>query len=292
MRPLKWRDSVIPIVSRSVGFQHESVKHKFVFRDREYVEALGVRNLTFRYGIPMREDLAKGPYQNLFTKQLPAFMRAFLDRSTGNLRDPVHGTFTAKPVSYNENLDVLRRDGVDLEVEFVQAPEEEELEITGAALSSLQSLTADAFALETAVARVNWLQEVPPESLVNPLDAVNGLLRQGEMVGGQIAAAFDGIAHDLDTIVETVDRLEDPEAWPIRQSAIRMKNSAVRAARELGNPADVIRRHVTTSATTLASVGKTLGMSVREVLGLNPALAAGAGRIDSGTTVLHKDKAA
>jgi hypothetical protein len=33
-------------------------------------------------------------------------------------------------------------------------------------------------------------------------------------------------------------------------------------------------------------------MSVREVLGLNPALAAGAGRIDSGTTVLHKDKAA
>jgi len=290
LRTLEWRGLKVPITGRTVGFQHELAKHKYVFRDREQIEPLGARNLTFRYSIPMREDIVRGPHEKLFTQGLTDFLNACLDREPGDLWDPVHGKFKAVAVSYNETLNVLKRDGVDLEIDFIHAPETEELDLTGEAVIDLQSTTAEAGALDAQVARVDWQQEEPPEPTVDPLAAIDGALTQVQLAGDMFAAKMDAVAFNCDKLSNTIDELGDPEAWPLKQSAQRVKHSALHLKDTVGNPAEKLYEHTVAALSTISVVASTLGLTVTELLDHNPALAAGAPEVPKGTKIWYPGK--
>src|SRR3989304_1978074 len=121
-----WREIEFPVSARDYGFAQEQARIRLIYQDGQLVESLGAENPAYSYTIPFREDLAIAPWagMGLFVKGHPKFLEACRDRSPGILEDPVHGARRCKLVRLSEIIDVNRRDGIDAQAEFIDAPEQ------------------------------------------------------------------------------------------------------------------------------------------------------------------------
>jgi len=273
LQRLSWRGIEVPVSARSVSFTHDDVRHKFQFRDNEIIEATGAQNLTFSYTIPFRQGIAKGPYKDLFIKTLADFYLACRDRSTAELVDPVLGSFNAKCTSFNDDTDVTKRDGDDVRVEFVHAPGLDEIEGIFGGILDLQGVATDAGALERELAKQAWEQDDPGAGLVNPLQAINGLARQVQRQGNKMSAALDEIASQCEAIETTLQQLEDPRNFGAEDSSRKLRDASIRLKERAEDPSRTIRTVTQSHGTSLARIAADAGMTIEELLDLNPELA-------------------
>lgn len=271
---LSWRGIEVPITgNRTATFAHDDVRHKLSFRDNKIVESLGASNWSFSYTIPMRQDIARGPYRNLYTEVLPRFILACRDRTPGDLVDPELGLFLCKPTEFTSTLDVTKRDGTDIQVEFVLAPpfEEPDFEILGTL--SVDAIATQAGLLDGEVATVDWEQEEPPEPSLDPLTAIDSVGRQIEFAANRVSNKLDDTAFRLEKLEDTIDRLENPQNWPLRRSSRRLREATIRAKQRGDDP---LRRIITVTQrynATVGAVARDADMTVDELLALNPGLA-------------------
>ncbi len=275
MQRAAWRFIEFPITSRKYGFQQQQARHRYIFRDQQLIESLGVDNPTYRYTIPFREDISKGPYRHLFTVVYPDFLDACIDRTRGVLSDPVHGDVNVKCVSLSEDLDVNKRDGIDVEVEYIIAPLESEItqDLT-TQVKTLQGAADDARRFDAAIKKIDWKQQPPPAATVSPLDAISSIGNQVEVAGGKITSALADYSFRIEKSVETIDRLKDPNLAPTRQQARRLQ-AAVLAMEDRTDFTGIhpIAKTTTTVNRTLSATAALLGMSLQEFARLNPAFA-------------------
>ncbi len=269
-----WREIEFPISAREYGFQQDQARHRYVFRDNELVESLGRENPTWRYTIPFREDITVGGWEHLFVGVYPDFLAACQDRSRGTLTDPVHGSRPAKCVSLREILDINRRDGLDVEVEFIFAPAETDFENNlGTIIRTLQGYASYARRFDNELAAVPWQQEIPPQPTVSPLDAISAVGGQVLLVQGKVEAALADSAFRLEKSVQTIDRLRNPNLATTRTQARRLQGAAL----DLEDRTDITGtkplRKVTTAANiTVAALAGKLGVPLEVLLRWNPAL--------------------
>lgn len=268
--PFSWRGRQYPVIARNVGFAHESVLHKFQFRDNEAVEQTGAHNLTFSYTLPMRQDIAKGPYRNLFSEGLPQLLIDCRNREAGELIDPIYGTFICTPTSYSDDSDVNKRDGTDIRVEFVHADPSEDESIE---TPTLQDLATEAGALEQELTLIDWEQEPSPEGMTDPLSAVAGLFGQIDRAGNRIVAAAHDFSYRAEKVEQSIDRLENPEHWHARAAVRRQRLAANDIATRAANPNQQIATVTLRYARGISAVAAEVGMSVADLLRLNPILA-------------------
>lgn len=265
-----WRGITVPLTSCKGSFEQDDVIHKFEFRDKELLESQGVKNWRFSYTIPFREDLVKGPYKNLFLRVLADFVLACRDRTPGLLYDPVLGSFRAKVANFSLETDVNKRDGSDVSVDFIEAPEIGEIDGFVAVHDQLDKV--DARTIDDAVKRVDWKQLTPPDATVDVLDAIDGLGRQLEASGNRYAAALDSYTFKLQKIETTLDRLADPNTWQLRQAVRRARADAL-VQSLTGNPDGKGKlRRKTVNGGPIASVAQGVGMTVQGFLALNQEL--------------------
>ena len=275
MQRTAWRFIEFPITSRKYGFQQEQAKHRYIFRDQQLIESLGAENPTYRYTIPFREDISKGPYRHLFTVVYPDFLNACLDRTRGVLSDPVHGDINVKCVSLSEDLDVNKRDGIDVEVEYIVAPLESEiLQDLTTQVKTLQGAADDARRFDADIAKIDWKQEPPPKPTISPLDFISSIGGQIELAGGKITSALADYSFRLEKSIDTIDRLKDPNLAPTRQQARRLQADVLR----LEDRVDVTGTHPIAKTTTtvnrsLSATAALLGMSLQEFARINPGFA-------------------
>lgn len=275
MQRTAWRFIEFPITSRKYGFQQEQAKHRYIFRDQQLIESLGAENPTYRYAIPFREDISKGPYKNLFTSVYPDFLDACIDRTRGVLSDPVHGEVFVKCVSLAEDLDVNKRDGIDVEVEYIISPLESELsqDLT-TQIKTLQGTADDARRFDADIAKINWQQQPPPPATVSPLDFISGIGGQLEVAGGKVTSALADYSFRLEKTVDTIDRLKDPNLAPTRQQARRLQAAVL----DLEDRVDITGVHPIARTTSVvnrsfSATAALLGMSLQEFARLNPQFA-------------------
>lgn len=271
-----WRGQELPITSRQVRFSHEDTDHTFQYRDGEIIERKGVKNWTFSYTIPFRQDIAKGPYRNLFSEQLLAFIFACRDKSPDTLRDPVIGSFRAVCSTYEEETDVLKRDGTDVRVEFRHAPllDDVELEVIQGGLSGLGAVSSQAGALDADVSVVLWPPQVPsPSPTSDPLQAIAGFARNIENQGNKISAALDATAYKAEQVEESAARLEDPHTFQLIRSSRRVQAAALRLKERIQSPDRRILRVTTAYAKSISRIAADAGMTVQQLLQLNPTIA-------------------
>lgn len=283
----KWRGIELPLTSRSVRFSHDDTDHTFQYRDGDYVERKGVKNWVFSYGIPFRQDIAKGPYKNLFSEQLLNFIFACRDKSPDTLRDPVIGSFRAVVSTYEEETDVLKRDGTDVRVEFKHSPliDDVELEVIQGGISGLGSVASQAGALDQDVAGIDWpAQEPSPEPTIDPLSAISGFGRQIENQGNKFSAALDNVAYKAEQVEEANARLEDPRTFQIGRSSRRVQAAALHAKELLQNPERRIIRVTQAYAKSISRIAADSAMTVQQLLQLNPSIA-GRPIVPAGTVV-------
>jgi hypothetical protein len=261
--------------TRDYGFTHEQAEKRFLFVAAQIVETIGRKNPTYKYVIPFREDIAKGPWKNLYTQVYPDFLDACLDQSRGVLVDPAHGALPAKCVSLREILSVNKRDGVDVEVEFIYSPAEGDvLQDPGATIRTLEGAQASAGALDRAVAKVPFNQQTPPEPTISPLDAVSAVTTQVSVARNKIAAAFADAAFRVEKASASIDKLKDPTNQPIIQQAARLRDALI-GFEDRADPTGVhpLRRVTTASDLTVSALASKLGMSLDDLVRLNPWLA-------------------
>jgi prophage DNA circulation protein len=272
-----WREIEYPISGREYGFAQEQARHRFIFRDNQLIESLGRESPTYRYTIPFREDIAKGPYENLFTRVYPDFLDACLDRTRGVLTDPVHGSLPAKCVSLREILDVNKRDGIDVEVEFIKAPQESDFaENLGTQLRTLEGAKGAAGLFDQELQKIDWKQELPPENTINPLDFASSVGNQIEVAGGQVSAQLADMAFRLEKSVATIDRLRNPNLAPTRQRARRLQGAILALEDRVDITGTKPLRKVEVSANmTISALAAKVNMTVEQLLKLNPHLRRG-----------------
>jgi hypothetical protein len=269
-----WREIEFPISARDYGFAQDQAKHRYVFRDNQLIESLGRENPTWRYTIPFREDITVGGWTNLFVGVYPDFLAACQDRSRGVLTDPFHGSRPAKCVSLRELMDVNRRDGLDVEVEFIYAPTETDFENNlGTVIRTLQGYASYARRFDNELSAIPWQQEIPPQPTVSPLDAISAVGGQALLIQGKVDAALADSAFRLEKSVQTIDRLRNPDLASTRTQARRLQAAAL-DLEERGDITGVrpMRRLTTATNITVVALAAKLKIPLEQLLKQNPAL--------------------
>jgi len=277
-----WRGQQLPISARSVSFAHESVQHKLQRRNQDLVEQTGAHNLVFTYTIPMRSGIFKGNYgDSLFGVGLQKFFRACRDKSPGVLVDPVYGQRRAVCSSYNDDTDMGRTDGVDIRVEFTDAPEEGEDDAfdfptvqsarnSGAATSQSVKAFARPDPTKPERAELKKLKSNLGDTLIQYQNFGVSTVNELKQSSYQAKRVEDIVTDALSNAVTrgTADALD---LFGLQQSARRQRDDAIRAQR---NDAEQARARVIVNALSrsLTSIAATYGVSVESLIAANPEL--------------------
>lgn len=290
--PFSWRGTSYPVTARNMSFLHESVDHRIQFRSNDFPEPIGPHSPLFKYTIPMREDIAVGEYENLFNIGLVLLYGDMRSKEPGDLVDPIYGEYRCIPISYSETTDVNKRDGTDVSVEFLYAPRigdtDPELPPT---ITGVLNLVGQAGMLDEDLKLRDWKQEPSPEGMTDILSSANGLLRRGLRQKDKLIANVDAITYKLQKIEETIDVVENPQNWGLRESARDLQLELIKAKERLNeDPGTKVKRIVTNSVTTVMALSKDLGVTVSDLLLINPGLARSP-YVKSGTKILLKQKA-
>ena len=267
---LSWRGIEVPVLHCTARFQQDEVAHRYTYRDKELIESTGLQNWTFVYTIPFREDVAKGPYKHLFYETLPKFITACRDRTTGPLVDPILGPMPAKFTGWSHEIDVARRDGVDVGADFKYAPDEDTDEPQQNCVSNC---VGEAGQLDEQIMTKKWAQAAGLEPMIDPFLLAESFAKMAQFKMGQVAAALDNATSKIDKTIAALDQLQDPNQWPVRQSVLRLKNATVQLALKVMSPGRTINQSTVGAPTTIAALASQYGMSVMAFLALNPMLA-------------------
>lgn len=219
----------------------------------------------------MREGLAKGPYKNLFTKGLPQLLRDCQDRTRGPLFDPVYGQFDCVPVSYRDDTDVVKRDGTDIQVEFVRSLETGETDELPKA-PTLSGLVSEANALEAELSETEFEQEASEDGSNDLFTQIRGAGAQIQQQGQSFSRRLDDLDLKMRQLDEQIVRTEDPSKWGIQQSARNVRASALTLKAKGDNPGERILTVTKNSARTITQVCAESAMSLPDFLRLNPEL--------------------
>lgn len=256
-----------------MSFDHEPIRHPLQYRNGKLVEIATTNNRVFSYTLAMRQDVAKGPYSDLFTLGLPRLHKDVFDRSVGTLLDPIFGSFECKPLRFGDETDVNKRDGVDVRVEFEHAPELEDEDPTGPT-TTFPGLVDDGAQLNVEIEASGQFEQFQAEGgLTDPLSALAGVASQIDRAGDKTVAALDDLAFRCEKLEDSIDELEDPNNWPLKRSARRVRESAIRLKGRADNPQQRVKVVIQRVRSTLSVVASELGITLQELLKLNPELA-------------------
>lgn len=274
-----WRGISFPYTKRDYGFAHESASHRYIFRDQELIESLGRKNPSYRFEIPFYDSLRMHGKEALFRRVYPRFLAACLDRSRGELHDPLHGTVEAKCASLQETAESGRLDGVSVTAEFIFAPRDESDQDTNLSdiASSLPQLEEQAVKYDqkskgmTAEQRAyftgyNKVVQAPPKSALESIQAAAGSVQRAK---GKIIANVSGIVDDLEKTREDLEDAADPQLEEFRREAGRL-SLGIQAAANGPLGAKIVMTQQTIGRVAFAVQQ---GVELKDLLDMNPQLA-------------------
>jgi prophage DNA circulation protein len=284
LRPASFRGIGFPASGvRDFGFSQDQAQHRFIFRDEQLIESLGRQNPTFRFSIPFREDIALGPWKNLFTEVYPRFLAACQDRSAGILVDPIHGSVRVKCASFSEMLDATKRDGVDISVDFVFSPESADdvssqfqfvaSSIQGA-VEQANRFDSDALTLSPDVrARVALLQSESPTARTDIFTAVRSVSDQVNASRNKVSAQLQDAAYKMERTRDSIDEARNPQLAPLKRDAARLELAAKSLDEAASRPPRPFRKQLALEPIGRMAFATRHQVSIDDLIAFNPDLA-------------------
>jgi hypothetical protein len=232
---------------------------------------------------PVPQDIAVGEFRDLFLRQLDAFIDACRDKSAGELYDPARGKIRAKCISFESVLDAQNRGGETVHVDFVDAPELGKVVERVSPLAALAGAQYQASRLDGKIEKAKPVpNEDPPAPFINPLRQINGLARQGLAFQGRLAARIDDVSASLEELEDTRKKASDPEQIEINRASRNLR-ATLQRSKIIQDPARVLIDLHVSGSKTLVTVASQAGLSVAELLQLNPTLNLRSLTVPSGT---------
>lgn len=201
-----------------ISFSQQHAVHTYPDRDAGYVESTGRNNVLFKFtAIFRRGVIGEGGGRPAFPDQWRAFMAACADRTAGDLAHPLLGTVKVKCQDYSAQADPTRRDGADVEVTFIEAPDRED---EFASLLANPSLIGSAYdgarSFDSAYATLQPDPPALPEnlkpSLLDSIKQLNGALAQARLGVGNLVSRINGMAYAVSDLADQINAADDPKS--------------------------------------------------------------------------------
>jgi len=233
--PFIWRSGAagavqFPIAKAHISLQHDIATHSFWGKDGERQESTGRKSLVFAASIPFRNGIFPGTNEKwgiLYPETYSAFIKATANRATGVLSHPVFGDIKCKVRSVETELDATRRDGVDVEVTWVETIEPGD---TGAtSIRSVESVSIGATSLDAELVAATKNKLTAAGLLKKPkTEPSTSLFKFVQSIGDQITLLETRVGGKIDKMYANAEIIERAVTYPAQAS-----NAVLRLSKRL-----------------------------------------------------------
>lgn len=280
---ISWRGISFPVAGFRASLQQDLVEHKYVDRDGAHIESVGRAPLQFHAQALFRNGIVPGPSEHwgvLYPDGWRDFIAAAADRRTGVLMHPELGGIDCKLSSAETTWNSSARDGVDVEITWVESTDNgagllgllaSDSPISSAFLGALDldaTLSNDARLL----ARGLTGPRTPAEpSFADMLNGLQAIADTSVAVRNRTAGILDGAVYRARLLADSATRAADPKQWPVKRAAARLEAAAhdLQHAALASRDVSVYR---TPRAMSLSAIASAVQRDVNTVIRLNPAL--------------------
>jgi hypothetical protein len=275
----RWRDVAFVCGPVSISFDQQHAVHTYPDRDAGYVESTGRNPATFTFtAIFRRGVVGPGGGREAFPGEWLRFQAACADRTAGDLVHPLLGTVKAKCQRCSTSVDPNRRDGVDVDVSFIEATDrDDELAALLGQISPLGSCYDGARAFDGAYAAVQ--PEPPPlpeslrPSLLDSIKQLSGALAQARLGVGNVIAQIDGMASAINDLSDQIAALDDPKNYRALDALERTFAALLRLGQEVKKRARPFRQVTLLREMSLPEISSQYGTPLQDLFRLNPLIA-------------------
>ena len=282
----KWRDVEFYCGPWSIAFDQQHAIHAYPDRDAAFIEATGRNPARYSFTAYFRNGISGSSL--LYPDKWRLFIAACLDRSTGKLVHPELGAINAKVVSYRSSFDPMKRDGMDVEVEFIESSTTaDELNDIVNGSSPMGDAIAAARDLDTEAFAINPTPTYPSALTPSALDSLkklSGALQQFKMGIGNVIGQIDSVTIALDQFRQAIESVSNPANYKALAAIDRLIVALFNLKDTLAQKARPLTPAIVRFDSSLPAVAKFFTMSVDDLLRLNPALARGS-TVRSGTAI-------
>jgi hypothetical protein len=221
-------------------------------------------------------------------------MEACADPKTGPLKHPEFGIVNVKCKSCNVAWTPEKRDGCDVEAEFIETlitADEESLLF--ASQSPAAYATAAARDFDAAIKDGGYKPPVEPAmkpDLLTSIKGLDGLLTQASLGIANVGAQFDAVLGAIDRTLEDLNAQDNPKLQAAIDALVRTFAGVVAMAEKaVAVKGREITQKTVANGGPINIVAGAFGMGVQDFLRLNPSLASQSGVV-AGTVVLVFEK--
>jgi hypothetical protein len=266
---LLYNDKSLFILKYGTSVDFDLSMHKPVYKDNAYIDYLGKNNRRFSYTLAFREGVKN--YSFLYSKTFPEFVKDIESGKRGVLRDPIFGEFDVFPMRYSIDADPTKRNGVDIDVEFVHAPKIKDGELPSISPKTIADVRSTALDLQATALDIPTL---PTDVLNAILSVVNGILNLADtatvavlLVVGKLESANFA----LYKIAKSIERLTDPQAWVLLR-AVNALIDTINLVEGLFKGGELYGVYIVPQPITLLRLAQSLNMSIQDLFKLNPGI--------------------
>jgi hypothetical protein len=286
---MSWRGVGFPVVGFRQGLAHDLVEHRFMAKDGAHVEATGRQPLVFQARALFRNGVAPAPGESNWIRPLypdgwRAFMAAAADKTSADLVHPELGKFRCKLRQADTDWDLNRRDGVDVEVSWVETTDDPNgLASLLAGESPIKSAARYAAGLDDFLYKTKNKQlalaltgpaDPGAKSLEDYVFAIEAAVDQASILSRQAEGRIASVIARADRFVDAVNRFGQPGDWLARRTAESLIESLLTFKKTYVSRGKSIRFYATPTTMTVTTIAAALKIGVADVLSLNPDLSA------------------
>lgn len=271
-----------PITNLHTEIKHGLVEHKYPDRDGAHIEDVGMEPLKITCKALFYNNISRGPGETFpFGKMFPdhynKFWKICQSRKSGILTHPFLNSITCNLSSMITDLSAERRDGVAVDLEWVQTIDAEIFDVQAVTVS--ESLLSDGVALldEFNLAPVGIQKEnkalSSTFSLTDAIDYVTSYVNAGELATKKVLGKIDAIIYHVDKLIDSIDRADSVTLSALKDKAQKVKSSVRETKQSLNHYLGTIRYYETVSPMTLGQICVVVKNGIVDLLRLNPNLA-------------------
>jgi len=273
----EWRGVKYPILSAHFGRRYETTDQKESFGKFQFIDTLGPTNWIFDYTLGLRNGISvQSKYgSNLFGKIIQ-LEKDCANRERGDLVDPIWGLWECIALEFQGDIDAMRRDGVDVKVSFKYKPEiDDTRDVSGAGILSVGQLYSESKDLDAKLAMVAWERpEDAPSASADLLGAISGFGARIQRAGDKLAAGLERYSEQMHKIDRQLSALKNPDNAGVRRSVRHCRIAAERLLKNIADTQRQTKQIVIRHTKDVLAIAKDGGMTIQELLKLNPGLSA------------------
>jgi hypothetical protein len=269
--PLLWRNIEVPAQVNSITANQRCVEHKQWGVAGAHVENTGRDSARFPFRIPFRGGISG--YTDLYPSRFHDFFNACLDGSAGKLQHPDFGELDARVFGeIHVNYDPARRDGVDLDVTWIETNENGyTLEQVGIFADAI-ALAGDLESRYGAILSVKYPNVDNRLSLGEAMGKIKGAMSLGLMGIQGALAQIEGLINTLNSVIDLMNTVSSPEAWAATDIAKSIESVLAKLKMDLPGLSATrkIDIKVNPKEEPCANAATRYGLSLNDFFALNP----------------------